>query len=142
MFQPLTHWQVVESVSSVGHEDGEYEDADDLIESVRPTCLALGAKSHPRHAEQKDNHQRTPPEASLHLYYFTHARDKQSAEEWIEQTGETHLKLVGRGTPAAHNGIGCPVALFKESRYVDVQALQPQGVVFPLTTPLLRPLNV
>ena len=28
MFQPLTNWQVVETISSVCHEDGKHEDAD------------------------------------------------------------------------------------------------------------------
>ena len=28
MFQPFTHGQVVETIGSVGHEDGKHEDAD------------------------------------------------------------------------------------------------------------------
>ena len=44
------------------------EDTDSLVESVRPTGIALGANSHPWHAEQYDYHQRTPPESTTYLY--------------------------------------------------------------------------
>ena len=97
------------------------EDAQHFVETVGPTAFAHRLLSHPGHAQEYNNQQRTPPEAATHLNEPLHAREQQSAEEGIEQTSESYLQLVGSGTPTSHNGIAGPVTDFKESEEVDVQ---------------------
>lgn len=95
------------------HDDREYQqDGYCLIDAVRNAILASDAWN----GEDHNENERCPPEAAFELdraacriagtdAVAKDAREHETTEEWIEQSGKTDVELIGCDAPSALNVI-------------------------------------